>query len=182
MRLASKAFVALLFFASYATALRAQTIQIMLVNGNTGRPVAGACVGVWMMKDTRMGVFIPTDKNGVARLRLTQKDNEVDISYNSKLGCGGNGAINPILKYDDTLTTYTTGYNPSCAFAQNVPKARWKGIDFSTKEVLQHGAGSANTCERATASPQSGEVILFVRSRSFREKVHDWLDSEAFPF
>jgi hypothetical protein len=82
LRLAAKGFLALLLLASRATALRAQNIQIMLLNGNTGRPVAGACVGVWMMNDARTGVFIPTDKNGVARLRLTQKDNEVNVSYN----------------------------------------------------------------------------------------------------
>jgi hypothetical protein len=182
MRLAAKGLLALLFFASYATALRAQTIQIKLVNGKTGRPVAGACVGAWMMKDIRMSAFIPMDKDGVARLRLTHKDNEVDISYNSKLGCGGTGAINPVLKYDDTLSTYSTGDHPSCAFSESVPNARWKEIDFSTKEVLQHGVISANTCGKVTASPQPGEVILFVRPRNFQEKVHDWQNREAFPF
>ncbi|MGA3126499.1 MAG: hypothetical protein ABSD13_07260 [Candidatus Korobacteraceae bacterium] len=133
-------------------------------------------------KNSRMFVYIPADKNGVARLRLTQKDNEVDSSYNSKLGCGGTGAINPVLKYDDTLTTYTTGDNPSCAFPQSMPNARWKEIDFSTKEALQHGVISANTCGKVTASPQPGEVIIFVRPRNFREKVQDWKNSEAFPF
>jgi hypothetical protein len=182
MRFASKGFWALLLFASCATALRAQTIQIVLVNGKTGRPVAGACVGAWM-KDAsnKMSLYIPADKGGVARLRLTHKDNEVNISYNSKLGCGGTGAINPILRYDDTLTTYTTGHDPSCAFPESMPNARWKEIDFSTKEVLQHGVVSANTCGKVTASPQPGEVILFVRPRNFRERVQDWKASEAFP-
>jgi len=181
IRFAAKVFLTLLLFASCAAVLSAQTIQIKLVNGKTGRPVAGACVGV-RMKNARMSVFIPADKNGVARLRLTQKDNEVDISYNSKLGCGGNGAINPVFKYDDTMTTYTTGDNPSCAFPQSIPNARWKEIDFSTNEVLQHGVISANTCGKVTASPQPGDVTLFVRPRNFREKVQDWKSSEAFPF
>jgi hypothetical protein len=109
MRLAAKRFLVLLFFASCGAALRAQIIQIKLVDGKTGRPVAGACVGVSMKNaSNKMSPYIPTDKNGVARLRLTQKDSEVDISYNPKLGCGGSGAVNPVLKYDDTLTTYST--------------------------------------------------------------------------
>jgi hypothetical protein len=182
IRVAAKGLLALLFLTSCATALRAQIIQIKLVDGKTGRPVAGACVGAWMRKDTRMAVYIPTDKNGVARLSITQKDNEVDISYNSKLGCGGKGAVNPVLKYDGSLTTYSTGDHPSCAFPESMANARWKEIDFSTKEVLQHGVVSANTCGKATASPQPGEVILFVRPRNFREKVQDWKASEAFPF
>ncbi len=182
MRFAEKAFLAFLLFASCATILRAQTIQIKLMNGKTGRPVAGACVGVWMKDPTnKMSVYIPAGKDGVARLRLTQKDTELDVFYNPKLGCGGNSAINPVLKYDDTLTTYSTGAHPSCAFPENVPNARWKEIDFSTKEVLQHGVVSANTCGTAAASPQPGEVILFVRSRNFHEKVQDWKASEAFP-
>jgi hypothetical protein len=76
---------------------------------------------------------------------------------------------------------YSTGYHPSCAFPESVPRARWKELDFSTKEVLQHGVVSSNTCGEATASPQPGEVILFVRPRNFREKVQDWKASEAFP-
>lgn len=182
MRLTATKFLALLFFASCGTALCAQIVQIRLVDGRTGRPVAGACVGAWMKDPSnKMTLFIPVDKNGVARLRLTQKDGEVDISYNPKLGCGGTGAINPVLKYDDTLRTYSTGYHPSCAFPESTPNARYNEIDFSTIEVIQHGVVSANTCGKATASPQPGEVLLFVRPRNFREKVRDWKASEAFP-
>src|SRR5579862_7878476 len=101
MRFAAKGFLALFLFALCATVLRAQTIQIKLVKGKTGRPVADACVGAWT-KDAsnKVSLYIPADKDGVARLRLTQKDSEVDISYNPKLGCGGTGAINPVLKYE----------------------------------------------------------------------------------
>lgn len=179
MWFAARGFLALSLFASCATA---QTIQIKLLDGKTGHTVASACVGAWM-KDAsnKMSVYIPVDKVGIARLRLTQKDTEVDISYNPKLGCGGNGAINPVLKYDETLTTYSTGYHPSCAFPESMPRARWKGLDFPTKEVFEHGVVSVNTCGKATASPQPGEVILFVRPRNFREKVQDWKAGEAFP-
>ena len=182
MRFAARGSLALFLFASCPRALRAQTIQIKLVDGRTGRPVAGTCVGAWTKgASIKMSVYILADKDGVARLRLSQKDSEVDISYTPKLGCGGQGAINPVLKYDDTLMVYSTGYHPSCAFPESVPRARWKELDFSTKEVLQHGVVSSNTCGEATASPQPGEVILFVRPRNFREKVQDWKASEAFP-
>lgn len=181
MSFAAEGLLALLPFALCGTTLHAQTIQIKLVNGKTGHPVAHACVGVSMGKDTPFPVFIPTDKDGVARLSLTQKDSEVDISYNPKLGCGGTGVLKPVLKYRDTLAPYSAGDHPSCAFSESVPNARWKEIDFPTKEVLLHGVVSANTCGKVTASPHPGEVILFVRSRNFHEKVEDWKASEAFP-
>jgi hypothetical protein len=182
MSLPAKGFLVLLLFASSATALRAQTIEIRLVNGKTGRPVAHGCVGAWMKDPSKqMSLYIPADTDGVARLRLTRNDSEVDVSYNPKLGCGGTGAINPVLKYDDTLTTYTTGANPSCAFPESMPNGRYKEMDFPSKEVLQRGVVSANTCGKAAASPQPGVVILFVRPRNFWEKVQDWKASEAFP-
>jgi hypothetical protein len=129
IRLTATALLALLFFASYATSLRAQTIRIKLVDGKTGLPVSGACVGVMMMKDYRKQVSsIPTDKDGIASLRLTQKDNEVDIAVDTKLGCGGDGAINPVFKYADSLTTDTYGDHPSCAFPESMPNARYKNL------------------------------------------------------
>jgi hypothetical protein len=183
MRIAAKAVLALLALASCATSVCAQTIEIRLVNGKSGRPVANVCLSVWMTKDTRATATIRTNKNGIAQLRLTQKDNEVDISPNLKLGCGGDGAINPVFKYADSLSIYTAVDAPSCVFPENMPKARWKEIDpISTKEVLQHGVVSANTCGKVNRSPQPGEVILFVRSKNFGEKVEDWKNSDAFPF
>ena len=141
MRLTAKGFLALLLFASCTAALRAQTIQFKVVNGKTGRPVADVCVGV-QMKNATLPVYIPTDKDGVARLRLTLNDNEVDISYNVKLSCGGTGAINPVLKYNDTLGTSTTGDHPSCAVPESVPNGRWKGTD----PPLDEGGASAWRC------------------------------------
>jgi len=179
---AARSLLALIIWVLCVTALRAQAIQIKLVDGKTGRPVAGACVGAMMTKDYRKRVSIPMDKDGIASLRLTQKDNEVGSAVDTKLGCGGDGAINPVFKYADSLTTYTYGDHPSCAFPESMPNARYKGIDFSTKDVLEHGVVSANTCSRVTASPQPGEIILFVRPRNFREKVKDWLNRETFPF
>lgn len=183
MRHTSKGFLALFLFASCTTTPSAQTIRIKLVDGRTGRLVSGACVGAWEKgARNKMSADIPADKDGVAQLRLTQKDSEVDISYNPKLGCGGNGAINPAFKYDDTLTIYVTGNHPSCALLESNPLARYKALDLSAKEVLQHGVVSANTCGEATASPQPGEVVVFVRTRNFQEKFRDWANSEAFPF
>lgn len=184
MRFAAR-LLALLLFASCATALHAQTIQFKIVNGQTGRPMANVCVSAVeaLWNNVWTPIFLRTDRNGVAYMRLTYEDSEVDIPYNLKLDCGPTGAVNPVLKYKDTMKPYTTGYYPSCAFPESMPNARWKEMDpISTKEVLKNGFVSTNMCGNVTASPQPGEVILFVRSRNFHEKVHDWQNSDAFPF
>lgn len=175
---------ALLLSALRATTLHAQTIQIRLLDGKTGRPVAHACVGVSMKNDHPAkgtiyeSVDIPTDTSGTAQLRLTEKDEEAKVSYDPKLGCGGHSAINPVLKYDITLAAYSSLYNPTCAFPESIPNARYHEIAFSTKDVIEHGLMSANTCGKVIVSPQPGEVILFVRPRNHQEKKQDCLAGE----
>jgi hypothetical protein len=136
---ATKGLVALLFFASYATSLHSQAIRIKLVDGKTGQPVAGACVGAMMAKDYQKQASIPMDKDGIASLRLTQKDNEVDVAVNTKLGCGGNGAINPAFKYADSLSIATYGDHPSCAFPESIPNARYNGVNILRQSRRLYG-------------------------------------------
>jgi hypothetical protein len=43
---------------------------------------------------------IPTDENGVARLCLTDKDNEIDV-HSRWRGGGDFGVSNPVVRYDN---------------------------------------------------------------------------------
>lgn len=157
----------LLAFGSSGTVLCAQTVEIKLVNGRNGRPMAGTCVNVWVGTERKAAMAIPTDENGVARLPLTDKDGEIDINNRWK-GCGDFGVINPVVKYNDSLRI-NAGY---VLCQSRTPDHSWLAVtDLSTKEVLQHGIATTNTCGKATASPKPGEVILFVRSLSWWEKL-----------
>ena len=146
--------------------LYAQTIQIKLVNGRSGRPMAGTCVNVWVgeRKDT---MAIPTDDNGVARLRLTDKDSEVDVHSLWK-GCGFFGVTNPVVRYGNSLQI-----NVSYVLCRpHAPDYSWLALtSFSTQEVIQQGIVTPNSCGKATASPKPGEVIMFVRPANFWEKL-----------
>ena len=44
-------------------------------------------------------------------------------------------------------------------------------MDFNMKQILNHGYASANACGKVTASPQPGQVVLFVRPLTFLEKM-----------
>jgi hypothetical protein len=149
----------LLAFGSSGAVLCAQTVEIELVNGRSGRPVPDKCVNVWVGKERKAAMAIPTDKDGVASLRLTDKDSEINTRRPWK-GCGDFGVINPVVKYDDSLRI-NAGY-VLCQLRK--PDYSWLATrDFSAKQVVQQGIVTANTCGAATASPKSGEVILFVR-------------------
>jgi hypothetical protein len=151
-----------------AMSVAAQTLEIKLVDGRNGRPMVGtsAYVNVWVGRERKEAIAIPTDDHGVARLQLTLNPNEENIPLST-----GHGTIvekHPVVKYDES-------------FRINVPyvlcgagEGSHSPVDlrnFSTKEVLDHGYASGNTCGKVTATPQPGQVILFVRPLTFLEKM-----------
>jgi hypothetical protein len=158
-------------FALSGTVLRAQTIQVKIVNGKNGHPVASRCMYVWVgdRSNPSSGPLLETqtDKNGIISLRLTHEDIKTN-DESERLACGLAGSINPIAKYGDTISIHS-GY----ALCQpRTPDYSWLAkADFSMEEVLQHGVATTNTCGKATASPKPGEVILFVRPLSWWEKM-----------
>ena len=156
-----------LVFGSFGTILAAQTIGIKLVNGRTGRPVVNTCVNVWVGHERKDAMAIPADNNGIALLRLTDKDEEININNRGK-GCGEFGVIDPVVKYDDSLRI-NAGYAWCQAHGSDYS---WLAIaDFSMKQVVQQGIVTANTCGKATASPKPGEVTIFVRPLTWWEQL-----------
>jgi hypothetical protein len=154
---------------STAAALQAQTIRIKLVNGRTGRAMAGTCVNVWVGNERKSAMAIPTDKDGVASLRLTDQDAEIN-TQNRWEGCGDFGVTDPVVKYATSIRV-NAGY-VLCQVRQ--PDHTWLATQsFPTKEVLESGIASANTCGKAKAVPTPGEVVLFVRPLSWWEKLKE---------
>lgn len=158
-------FVMLLILGSCGTVLRAQTIRIKLVNGRNGRAMTGRCVNVWVGKERKSAMAIPTDKDGVAQLRLTDSDAKVATEKASK-ECGGFGVLDPAVKYEETLSV-NVGYVLCVPRGSNYS---WLAImHFSTKKVLQSGVVSPNTCGKVSASPDPGQIVLFVRPLNWWE-------------
>jgi len=82
--------------------------------------------------------------------------------------CGEFGVINPVVKYGDFVEV-NVGY----------VVCEPHGTDFSwlelrklpTKQLMQRGLVSANTCGKATVSPRPGELIIFVRPLNLWERL-----------
>jgi hypothetical protein len=157
----------LLTLNSLGTFLCAQTIELKLIDGRNGHPIANSCVNVWVGDRQKDALAIPTDKSGVARLRLTDNDAEVNTQDRWKQ-CGEFGVIDPVVKFEGSITI-----NASYVLCQ--PKATdysWLAMrNFSTKQVLAEGVVTANACGKHTASARPGEVIIFVRPLNFWEKL-----------
>jgi len=71
----------------------AQSDRIKLMNGRNGRPMANTCVNAWVGTERKDAMAILTDKDGVARLYLVDKDGEINTQSQWK-DCGDFGVLN----------------------------------------------------------------------------------------
>jgi hypothetical protein len=158
-------FLIVIFAGSFGMAVRAQDIRIKVLDGRNGRPITNECVNVWVGKSTVASLLVPTNKDGIALLHLTDKDTETGVQ-NHGSACGSLGIIDPVVKYADTIGI-NSGYYVSCqAHPPDSPR-----LSFSVKKVLQFGDSSANVCGKIEASPKPGELVFFVRPRTWWERM-----------
>jgi hypothetical protein len=162
-------FLISLFLILYGASLPAQTLEIRLVDGRNGHPMVGASsyVNVWVGTERKEAIAIPADENGVARLQLTFNTGEINIP-NSPKDRGSIVVEHPVVNYNEPFRINT----PYALCGSGGSNYSWlRSENFSTKEIVQHGYVSPNICGRATVSPQPGQVILFVRPLTWRERL-----------
>ena len=125
-----------------------------------------AYVNVWVGGERKEAIAIPMDNNGVARLQLTLNPNEVNVPNST--GHGTIVANHPVVQYDESFRINV----PYVVCGSGEGDRSPLGLrNFSTKEVLDHGYASGNNCGKVTATPQPGQVVLFVRPLRFMEKM-----------
>jgi hypothetical protein len=157
----------LLLTFSSAFTLSAQTIEIKLIDGRNGHPIANSCVNVWVGNEQKDALAIPTDNDGVARLRLTDSDAEINTQNRWKQ-CGAFGVINPVVRFESSVTI-NAGY---VLCQPQGTDYSWLALkNFPTKEILTEGVVTPNACGKHTAQREPGGVIVFVRPLSFWEKL-----------
>lgn len=149
--------------------LSAQEIKIKLVDGRNGRPMAGTAshVNVWVGAERKEAIAMPTDGNGVARFQLTLDSGKVNIPNPSK-DSGSIVVANPVVEYNKSFRINV----PYVLCGPGGSNYSWlKSLHFSTKQILEHGYVSPNTCGKMRASPKPGQVVLFVRPLTWWEKL-----------
>ena len=189
MNLNVKKLGVLFLFVTCTAALSAQTFQIVLINGKTGKPIKDRYsdpIGLKIGDARAYPFYFPTDKNGIVTVRLTDNESEVNVpecrgmkadeeklmahwnkaddkAFRKKypyVPCEVVYAKDPVVLYGDSIQVSTqTEYVPCW------PSAFLFGsvTNFSTKDVLEHGVTTTNTCSSATLSANPGQLILFVR-------------------
>jgi len=166
-------FLVILMMGLFAGTVKGQEIRIKLVDGRNGRVFSNQCVNVWVGKEQVYGnlrgvaMLIQTDKNGVASLHLTDDDAKVSVERGNG-PCGDLGVVNPVVKYADTITILS-GY--ALCRPRHSPPLNEIGSTFATKKMLDTGVVTENACGKIKASPEPGEIIMFVRPHTFWEQM-----------
>lgn len=147
--------------------LDAQEIKIKLIDGRNGRPLANTCVNVWVGKDRKEATAIPTDSQGTATLHLTTESGRIDTSHQWS-GCGLFGVADPVLMYRNDIRI-NVGY-VLCQMSRG--DHSWLMInEYATRNLVQTGIVSKNTCGKVIGERCPGELTIFVRPSSWREKL-----------
>lgn len=126
-------------------------------------------MNVWVGSERKDAMALPINEDGVASLTLTENDAQVATQHVWK-GCGLFGVINPVVKFSDEIKINTSYV--SCQ--PHSPDFSWLAVkSFSTKEILQSGIVTTNACGKPRASPEPGEIILFLRPLSLWGKMKE---------
>ncbi len=161
-----------------APLVRAQEIQIKVLNGRNGKPITKECINVSLGSWHGADLLVPTNKDGIAVLQL--KGNEVTA------GAACQGWFKQAHRSEGVDTLSIMGdhyiacqeYGKLAPGEQPTPEASSATIKelvpaYSIKEILQSGIASANNCGKVRATAKPGELIFFVRPRSFWEKMRE---------
>jgi hypothetical protein len=157
--------------------LHAQDIRITVLNAHNGKPITDECVNIWLGPLHGAGLLVPTNHEGVVVLHLA--GNEVAADAVSPRACNGTAVVGPkaIPNGADAITLSGDYYVACQEYGKVVPGepatpnlVRQRMPSYSIKKILESGLSSSNTCGKFRAEPKLGELIFYVRPRSFLEK------------
>jgi|SRR5208283_1520991 len=158
--------------------LRAQEIQIRVLNGRNGKPVTNECLNVWLGPLHGTGLIAPTNKDGIVVLHL--ENDQMTADAQSPHACNGMASLGPkvLPQGTDAITILPDEYMACQEYAKVPNPAKPKFVAevpplYSIKKILESGVAASNTCGKFRAQAKPGELIFFVRPRSFWERLKE---------
>ncbi len=156
------------------TALHGQEIHIRVLDAHNGKPVTNECPSIWLGRGPGAYLSAHTNKQGVVVLHL--ENGKVTAEAVSPRECNGAPILGPLPLLEDRDTIRIAGnYYVACQKYETVvpggpPTAVLPGGPrYSIKNILESGVSAANTCGKFRTEAKPGELIVFVRRRSFLE-------------
>lgn len=155
----------------------AQEIRIKVLNGRSGKPVTNECVNIWLGPYHGVDLIAPTNEQGVVVLHL--ENGRVWADHVPLRSCNRLAIYGPIGFPPGVKTLGVTGdyYNDCQEYAKVVPNAakpkfvRKIPPSYPIKDISESGISASNTCGKFRAKPTPGELIFFVRPRTFWQRM-----------
>lgn len=149
----------------------AQEFSIKVLNGRNGKPITKECLNVWVGTLAGPHLVAATNREGVVVLRVS--DNQLVAAG----ACQGWPIHAPWPVGTDGILI-TGDYYVACQeYADSVPNAEKPKFKtrvpplYSINKILASGVSTSNTCGKFRAEPKPGELIFYVKPRSFMEKM-----------
>lgn len=170
--LVRKAFLVSALAVSWGPLLRAQEVRILVLNGRNGRPISNECLNIWVPNFYGAHIVAGTNKQGIVMLHIT------DHTFAGGVGCAGwaVSAIRP--KNAEAITISGDKYVACQEYGKVLPQdGANRGLlkqlmpSYSISRIAHSGLSSSNTCGKFREQAKPGELIFYVRPRSFFEKM-----------
>ena len=174
----AQGFLIWVLVAFLAPVLHAQNIEIRVLNGRDGKPITKECLNVWLGPLHGAGLIAPTNKDGVVVLHF--ESNQVTADSAVPHACNGMAVLGPkaVPNGIDEITIAPDEYVACQEYGKIVPGEpatpnllREIMPSYSIKKILESGVSAANRCGEFRAEAKPGELVFFVRPRSFSERM-----------
>jgi hypothetical protein len=150
--------------------LHAQEIHIRVLNAHNGKPITNECVNVSLGPWHGADLLAATNKDGVAVLRMADNEVLAETAYPGwPAQASGRSDVDAITISGDHYVAcqeyrkITPGERPTDSL-NTMPS-------YPVKRILEFGISAANTCGKFRAEAKPGELIFFVRPRTWLEKL-----------
>jgi len=158
--------------------LEAQEIRIRVLNARNGTAVTDECVNISLGSWHGGDLIAPTNKEGLVVLHF--EGGQVRADAASSDTCNGLAVLGPkpVPAGVDTLAITSDKYVDCQEWAKVVPgeapkDALNRAPSYSLKKLVESGAAAGNRCGKFRAEAKPGELIFYVRPRSFLEKMRE---------
>jgi hypothetical protein len=160
-----------------APLLYAQEINIRVLNGRNGKPVTNECLNVSLGSWHGGDLVAPTNRDGVVVLHF--ENNQVTAETALPHACNGTAVLGPkaIPNGMDAITLSGDYYVACQEHGKIIPGEPatpnlLKEVmpSYPIKKILDSGLSASNTCGKFRAEAKPGELVFYVRPRSFFEK------------
>ena len=158
--------------------LHAQEIHIRVLNARNGNPITNECLSVSLGSWHGGDLVAPTNSDGVVVLHFENNQATADAAL--RHACNGMAVLGPkaVPNGMEEITIAPDEYVGCQEYGKVVPGepvtpnlVRQLMPSYPIKKILESGISAANTCGKFRAEAKPGELVFFVRPRTWLEKL-----------